>query len=101
MSDTYLLKHSESLTAQAKSVFGEDFVRKAYLRGSTVCGCDASELRVRATHIDSRCLPNGAMDFDADNDIAVQFTSGRTVVFSSSEWGQMELLDDSAVTEVV
>ena len=100
MNETYILKENKSVTEIAKNIFG-DIVCKVYYAG--VHYGSIEEERVIST-IDNEIKTAFNSDTSIDQDgrtIIIEFVNGRKVIFSNSEWGSMEIFNDSEINKIV
>ena len=84
----YIMKSDSRLTEAAKNTFG-DVASIAYccyphLRDGSPCNEDYSNIKAYAGPVNK--INNGAID------ICIEFTNGKIVMFTNSEWGTMRSL---------
>jgi len=100
MTDAYILKEVEAVTTIAKNIFG-DIVHKVYYAEVHYDHREESQtISMIDRQITSACNSEKSIDQDAKT-IIIEFTNGRKVVFSNSEWGSMEAFSDDEYKKIV
>lgn len=80
----YVARVNEELTKRGKNIFG-DIVKEVLITAVLYEGLD-----ILAQHEEYHARKAGAELIDLDyGDIIIKFTNGKTVKFTSSEWGDI------------
>lgn len=101
MSQLYILKEVDKVTEIAKNIFG-DIVSKVYYAtcyyehlGDKNRDDDYFDYLIKHSF-------NSETSIEQDGkDIIIEFTNGRKVIFSNSEWGAMDAFSDNEVQKVI
>lgn len=95
MSDHLYMKNNSLLDA-AKSIFGDELIEYAYV---SVNDCYKDELIMCSLESfdDNESIP-----LDSEPDIIIKFSSGKLVLFTISEWGEIaDITNNKNFSEIV
>lgn len=99
MSQLYILKEVKKVTEIAKNIFG-DIVAKVYYAERDYS--DDYNRVVNSINHSIETAFNCEESIEQDGkDIVIEFTNGRKVMFSNSEWGCMESFYDSDIKKII
>lgn len=106
MNTRYVLKEVGKVTEIAKNIFG-NIVSKVYYADYYQDYQDYQDYEGRENIVEKMdyLIKNSfnteeSIEQDGKN-IVIEFTNGRKVLFSNSEWGSMESFSDSEIKEVI
>ncbi len=100
MNEKYILKEVEKVTAIAKNIFG-DIVEKVYY---AMAYYETMDEQASISHfnyeIENSFHTANSIDQDCMT-IVIEFTNGKKVVFSNSEWGSMESFHSDEIEKFI
>lgn len=99
-SKTLALKH-EGIWKRAKEIFGDKMVRNAWVTDIFYDPdpADTASVFRRHANVDIGADPN-LLPLETNGCIMLEFYNGAKVVFSTSEWGSIEKIEDTDIIEL-